>query len=122
MLAWMHAKGLERALVRKSVPWGMLDQFSRQPLVQRYGKFPNGFDLRMQTKAESNPVVAAASIVARAEYIRRMEELSENWGEVLRKGASEQVRKQAEVLYKKEGEGGLRKYAKMHFKTIRSLL
>ena len=121
LLAWMHAKGLEKALARKSVTWGMLDQFSRQPLVQRYGKFPNGFDLRMQTKAESDPVVAAASIVARAEYVRRMEQLSENFGEVLKKGASEQVRKQAEALYKKEGEAGLRKYTKMHFKTIRLL-
>ena len=36
LLAWQHAKALEKALDRKAAPWGMLDQFSKQPLVQRY--------------------------------------------------------------------------------------
>lgn len=38
------------------------------------------FDLKMRTKAESDPVVAAASVVARAEFVRQMNLLSKNLG------------------------------------------
>ena len=34
LLAWMHAKSLESALAERKVEWGMLDQFSKKPLVQ----------------------------------------------------------------------------------------
>ena len=78
LLAWMHAAALHEALPLKPVPWGLLDQFSKQPLVQkelaRMGR--KDFDLRMRTKAEEDPVVAAASVVARAEFVRQMHALS----------------------------------------------
>ncbi|OYV48803.1 MAG: ribonuclease HIII, partial [Verrucomicrobia bacterium 21-51-4] len=34
LLAWMHSKSLGEALKLKRVPWAMLDQFTKQPLVQ----------------------------------------------------------------------------------------
>ena len=90
LLAWQHAKSLEAALKKKRAPWGMLDQFSKQDLVGRYFK-DKEFDLRMQTKAEADPVVAAASIVARAEYVRWMGKASKRIDEQLKKGASAMV-------------------------------
>ncbi len=116
LLAWMHAKSLETALAQRRVEWGMLDQFSKQPLVQRAFK-DKSFDLRMQTKAEADPVVAAASIVARAEFVRQMAKLSELAGEPLLKGASRAVREQAIKLVKREGFDALADFAKVHFKT-----
>ena len=65
LLAWMHAAAIKSALAERHAPWGMLDQFTKQPLVQKQLDVP-GFELKMQTKAEADPVVAAASIVARA--------------------------------------------------------
>lgn len=116
LLAWMHATALKEAFEVKPVEWGMLDQFSKQPLVQRNIKdLP--IDLRMMTKAESDPVVAAASIVARALYVRKMEDLSKEAGEPLRKGASGLVKEQAVRLVKKFGAEGLRRFAKVNFKT-----
>ena len=38
LIAWLHSKALEAALEKRSVAWGMLDQFSRQPLVQETGE------------------------------------------------------------------------------------
>ncbi|MCR6657608.1 MAG: hypothetical protein NVV63_17760 [Opitutus sp.] len=35
LLAWQHATALTQALAAKPVTWGLLDQFSEQPLVQR---------------------------------------------------------------------------------------
>tara|TARA_B100001248_G_scaffold262395_1_gene258075 strand:+ start:8167 stop:9138 length:972 start_codon:yes stop_codon:yes gene_type:complete len=121
LLAWMHAKSLEDALKKRRAPWGMLDQFTKQPLVQDYFK-EDPIDLKMQTKAEEDPVVAAASIVARAAYIRAMQKLSKEFGEQLLKGASAQVKAQAGKIVEKFGKDALINYAKLHFRTAREVL
>lgn len=121
LLAWMHSRSLQDALKVKRVPWAMLDQFSKQPLVQAYFK-EDPIDLRMQTKAEADPVVAAASIVARAEYVRQMKKLSEQCGIELNKGASAQVKKQGKEIVEKLGKDALGDYAKLHFRTAYEVL
>jgi len=67
------ATACAQALTEHWVPRGLLDQFSEQPLTQRElaKKGVKNFELKMRTKAEEDPVVAAASIVARAEYVRQ---------------------------------------------------
>ena len=116
LLAWQHAKSLTAALKRKRAPWGMLDQFSKQDLVGRYFK-DSKFDLRMQTKAEEDPVVAAASVVARAEYVRYMGSLSKRFGENLVKGASGETKKQATQILDRFGPDSFCEFAKLHFRT-----
>lgn len=116
LLAWMHAKSIEQAIKVRKAPWGMIDQFSKQPLVQNYFK-DGSIELRMETKAERDPVVAAASIVARAEYLRQMKRLSDLAGETLLKGASEKVKEQAKGLVNKYDADGLNDFAKTHFRT-----
>lgn len=121
LMAWMHATALREALSQKQVPWGLLDQFSKQPLVQRQVKdLP--IDLQMRTKAESDPVVAAASIVARALYVRQMKKLSDEAGFKLERGAGERPRAQALEIARQHGREGLAKFAKMHFKTAHEVL
>lgn len=119
ILAFQHARALQEALKVKRVPWGMLDQFTEDLLVQReMAKLGvTDFDLRMQTKAEADPVVAAASIVARAEYVRQMRALSEKAGEELGKGAGATVKAQGRQLVERLGAAALRDYAKLHFRT-----
>jgi len=118
LLAWMHARTLEAALAQRPVPWGLLDQFTAQPLVQRQLKeVPLGFVLHMRTKAESDPVVAAASIVARAEFVRGLQALGDAAGEPLLKGASGAVKAQAKRLVAKLGAERLGDFAKLHFRT-----
>lgn len=121
LLAWMHSKSLTEALEKQSVPWGLLDQFSKAPLVERFFKNEQ-FDLRMQTKAESDPIVAAASIVARATYVQQMQLLSEKAGETLLKGASEKVKEQGKRLVQKWGPDALGQFAKLHFRTAYQVL
>ena len=58
-LAWLHGRALNDG--PRKPKWGLLD-LSKQPLVQKYMK--GGFRLQMRTKAESDPVVAAASVIA----------------------------------------------------------
>ncbi len=119
LLAWQHATALGDALAKRPVPWGLLDQFTEQPLVQRElaKKGVQNFELRMRTKAESDPVVAAASVVARAEFIRAMHALSKQFGEKLQKGAGPLVKIQADQIMQKFGTRALGDYAKLHFRT-----
>lgn len=119
ILAFQHARALQDALKEKSVPWGLLDQFTEDPLVQReLTKLGvTGFELRMRTKAEEDPVVAAASIVARAEFVRQMHTLSQRFGAPLQKGASAAVKIQAREILDRLGADALRDFAKLHFRT-----
>lgn len=117
LLAWYHGKSLNGALDERPAPWGLLDQFTKQKLVDAYVKDRKDFKLISRTKAESDPVVAAASIVARAVYVREMKRLSLEVGETLIKGASGLVLKQAKKIVAEQGADALKKFAKMHFKT-----
>ena len=119
LLAWQHATALEQALVAKPVPWGLLDQFTEQPLVQRElaKKGVKDFELKMRTKAESDPVVAAASVVARAEFVRQMHLLSKKFGAKLQKGAGPLVKDQAHQIIQQYGARALGEFAKLHFRT-----
>lgn len=121
LLAWLHAKALQEALRKKRVPWALLDQFSKQPLVQQYFK-DDPIDLRMRTKAESDPVVAAASVIARAAYIHQMQKLSQSFGEKLSKGVNAKVKTQAKAIVERYGPEALGNYAKLHFSTSYEIL
>ncbi len=123
LLAWLHARALQGALAKQSAPWGLLDQFSTSPLVQRQLKKDGfDFDLRMRTGGESDPIVAAASICARAEFVRQIDALSEIAGEKLLKGASAAVKAQASRLVEKRGSDFLGQVAKLHFRTAKEVL
>jgi ribonuclease HIII len=119
LLAWQHATALAQALSRKRAPRGLLDQFSKQPLVQReLAKMGiKDFALAMRTKAEEDPVVAAASVVARAEYVRQMHALSKQFGAPLQKGAGPLVKEQAAQIIARYGARALGSFAKLHFRT-----
>lgn len=117
LLAWYHSKSLIQALDERPAPWGLLDQFTKQKLVDAYVKDRKDFTLISRTKAESDPVVAASSIVARAVYVREMKRLSREIGEPLVKGASGKVREQAKRIVREKGADALKNFAKMHFKT-----
>jgi ribonuclease HIII len=119
LLAWQHATALVQALSRKKAPRGLLDQFTKQPLVQReLAKMGvKDFELAMRTKAEEDPVVAAASVVARAEYVRQMHALSKEFGGPLQKGAGPLVKEQAAQIIGRLGARALGNFAKLHFRT-----
>ena len=119
LLAWQHATALENALKKTWVQRGLLDQFSKEPLVQRELKKKGleRFALAMRTHAEEDPVVAAASIVARAEFVRCMRDLSREFGDKLQKGAGAAAKAQAFVLIEKFGARKLGHFAKLHFRT-----
>jgi ribonuclease HIII len=115
-LAWLHGRALNDALDLRQPKWGLLDQFTKQPLVQKYVK-DRDFDLQMRTKAESDPVVAAASIIARATWLDQMKKLEEFAGHKIPKGSGAQAKQTAKEIFQRVGEERMPEFCKMHFKT-----
>jgi ribonuclease HIII len=120
LLAWMHAVAIDGALRQRRVPWGLLDQFSKRPIVNKYLKTKD-FVLRQRTRAEDDPVVAAASVVARAVYIREMRTLGGRCGIPLAKGVNATVHDQGRQLLQTIGLDRLGEFAKMHFRTAHNI-
>ncbi|HEY5910697.1 MAG TPA: hypothetical protein VJA21_08850, partial [Verrucomicrobiae bacterium] len=67
--------------------------------------------------AEEDIAVAAASILARNEFVTRLGKLEKQYGMALPKGASAAVDAAAREFIGKHGVEELAKIAKMHFRT-----
>jgi ribonuclease HIII len=123
LLAWGHARALENLLARVNPLKVISDQFGDKSLIENARlKKGRGIKLTQQTKAESIPAVAAASILARAEFLRRLSSLSEQYGVTLPKGASDLVDNAGRMFVTLKGQDELSKVAKMHFKNTQRVL
>jgi ribonuclease HIII len=123
LLAWGHAKALENLLERVTCERAISDQFGNERLIlnalQDKGR---KIVLEQRPKAESDLAVAAASILARAEFLIRLKRLSSEVGTTLPKGASPSVELAAKMIVKKHGRDRLSTVAKLHFKTTQAVL
>lgn len=120
LLAWGHAKALTSVLEKHpECHKAIADKFADEKLVRNaFGKMHKGeFQLEQMVKAESDVAVAAASILARAEFVRRIKLLEEQTSCSLPKGAGTLVDQRAKQLAVTGGETLLRSIAKMHFRT-----
>jgi ribonuclease HIII len=118
LLAWGHARALENILQQVDCTLAISDQFGDEQLIlnalQAKGKKVR---LVQRTKAETDLAVAAASVLARAEFLHRLQRLSQEIGTSLPKGASPAVELAARMVIKKHGRERLGAVAKLHFKT-----
>jgi ribonuclease HIII len=123
LLAWGHARALENLLDRVSCERAISDQFGDERyIVNALQQKGRGIVLEQRTKAESDLAVAAASILARAEFLLRLKRLSDEVGTTLPKGASPAVELAAKMVVKKHGQERLGAVAKLHFKTTKAVL
>jgi len=90
-----------------------------------YASMKNGKKIKMdqRTKAESDPAVAAASILARAGFLNGLRKIEKEHGiETVPKGCSAKVKQIATELVAHQGPGILAKTCKLHFKTTEEVL
>ncbi|MCF7854733.1 MAG: ribonuclease HIII [Candidatus Pacebacteria bacterium] len=124
ILGWGHARALENLLEKvDDCPRAVSDQFASKQTVKRAlmarGK---SIELQQMPRAEADIAVAAASILARAEFVRRLQTLSEEMNVKLPKGASQAVINAAREVVAKHGRDALQRVAKVHFKTTARVL
>ncbi len=122
MLAWAHARAIEDLLGRVGCELAVVDQFGEESYLQG-ALMKRGREIRLvqRVRAEDDPAVAAASVLARAAFIRAIERLSAEIGVDLPRGATHVMAAGREVV-RKGGEELLRRAAKVHFKTTKQVL
>lgn len=124
LLAWGHAKVIEMLL--EDVPQctkAISDQFANPAVLQNaLQSRGRTIELTQRTKAESDPAVAAASILARESFLKWLSHTGESLGVILPKGASLQVKKAAQTLLSHHGISKMPSVAKVHFKTTSELM
>ena len=124
ILAWGHARAIENLLeITPDCPRALSDKFGpdnriKKALMERGKKIL----LEQRTKAESDPAVAAASILARAGFVMALKKMEKEFQIHIPKGASENVRSVAEDLIEKHGTSILTQTVKCHFKTTDQVL
>jgi ribonuclease HIII len=123
LLAWGHARVIENILTNIDCHYALTDQFGDKSLVEK-ALMARGkqVTLEQRPRAEEDIAVAAASVLARGEFLLRLEALSKKEGTALPKGASDQVVHAAIFFFRQKGMEGLKRIAKIHFKTTQTVL
>jgi len=123
LLAWGHARAIENILEKSPCERALSDKFGDESLIQN-SLMQKGRKIKLDqmVRAESDIAVAAASVVARAEFVKRMDEMSAKYNLELPKGASSRVIEQGKKFIEKYGNDELKNVAKLHFKTTKELL
>ncbi|MBN2505595.1 MAG: ribonuclease HIII [Verrucomicrobia bacterium] len=124
LLAWAHARAIENLMGQKhrmNPPpvRAISDQFASSRHVVARALMPLGREIALvqRHKAEDDLAVAAASILARHEFVTRLARLEKEFGMKLPKGAAAAVDAAAREFVARHGADRLGAVAKLHFRT-----
>lgn len=122
LLAWGHATAIEQLSLKTQCNNVIIDQFADEHVVLTALKRKKiDLHLTQRHRGEEDPVVAAASILARFTFVEGLAHLSEQWGITLPKGASKITIEAARAFVRQHGRESLGQVAKLHFKTVDAL-
>ncbi len=124
VLAWGHARAIENLMGVKyqmSPPpvRAISDQFAHEKETVAKALMPLGrsIELVQRHRAEEDLVVAAASILARNEFVSRLAKLGREYEMEFPKGAGVNVDAVAKEFVAKRGAAALAAVGKIHFRT-----
>ncbi len=121
LLAWCHVRALEGLSARTGArPLGVIviDRFETKGRVSSRlnTRFPASEVVEVP-RAEADPVVAAASIIARATFLTQLDALGDRYRCPLPKGAGPLVHRAKNAFIEIHGRDALGEVAKLHFRT-----
>lgn len=118
LLAWGHARVIENILEENRCEYALSDKFGDESLIES-ALMKNGRTIRLEQmcKAESDIAVAAASVLARATFVEKMQAMENSYGLKFQKGCSGLVKNVAAEFIGKYGKDRLKEVCKAHFKT-----
>jgi ribonuclease HIII len=124
MLAWGHARVIENLMGQRhrmspEPVRAISDQFASSKDTVAKALMPLGREIELVQKhrAEEDLAVAAASILARHEFVTRLGNLEKQFEMRFPRGASAAVDEAAKEFISRHGVGTLSEVAKMHFRT-----
>lgn len=124
LLAWGHAQTIARIIEKEpSCSLAISDQFSKRHSVKQALLSLNiHLSIREYPRAESDTMVAAASILARQRFLQWMEKSSHKAGITLAPGGGKPATSSARAILQRYGKDFLPKIAKTHFKNTQNVL
>lgn len=124
ILAWGHARVIENLMAQKDrmnppPVRAISDQFAanKSTVASALMSLGRQIELVQRHKAEADLAVAAASILARAEFVERLASMGRQFKMEFPKGASVQVDVAAKEFVERQGAGELPRVAKVHFRN-----
>ncbi len=124
ILAWGHARAIEDLMGRKremSPPphFALSDQFVNSKTVIKNALMTAGKQIKLiqRHKAESDLAVAAASILARREFLRCLQKMEKQYNLPFPKGAAKTVDAAAKQFLEIHNAEKFGKVAKLHFRN-----
>ena len=121
-MAYMHGSAIKNISERTGCMNAVIDKFDKSPkLISRLKEVCPNVNIKLYPKAEKYLGVAAASIIARAEYLKNMSILSRKAGFPLHLGVSDLVKKDLIKLIKNNPDK-LPEFCKMNFKTVSEVI
>ncbi|MBI4018084.1 MAG: ribonuclease HIII [Candidatus Aenigmarchaeota archaeon] len=121
ILSWAHARAIENLLEKSEAQVIIVDKFADESVLKKQLFEKSRKAKVIQTvRGERDIVVAAASIIARAEFLATLRSLSLQVGYKLPKGAAH-VDEALKFLTEKYGPDVLEGIAKLHFRTTKRL-
>ena len=123
ILAWGHSRVIENILIQVNCSKVVSDQFGDERYIKN-ALMEEGKKvvLKQMVRGERDVAVASASIVARSEFLRRLEQLSKETIFDVPKGASAFVDEMARKLVQEKGKENLARFVKLHFKNTEKVL
>ncbi|HOP06855.1 MAG TPA: ribonuclease HIII [candidate division Zixibacteria bacterium] len=123
LLAEGHAEVIDRLHRRWRADMAISDKFGKTELVEdALDRRECDVNLKQMVRGEAVPEVAAASIIARAEFIMRLKTLSQEYGIEIPKGAAPKVDSAGREIVRLFGPEVLPKLAKLHFKNYQRVV
>lgn len=122
LLAWGHARAIENILDSSVCEYALSDKFGDESLIKN-ALMKNGKSIRLEqmVRAESDIAVAAASVLARATFVQKMEAMENTYGVKFPKGCSNLVKDAAGIFIQNYGKDKLFEVCKTHFKTYKEV-
>lgn len=125
LLAWLHAQVIQDTLskAQATLPrFALVDQFCKNSGISLKVKTSiEGFHVQERVRAEDDPAVAAASILARAAFLKGLVDVSKIASTDLPKGSGAPAKKALENLMRQHPGIDLESVAKTHFKTVQEV-
>lgn len=123
LLAWGHATVIENILQKTECKMALSDKFGDESLILNALKTKGKqITLEQRVRGESDIAVAAASVLARANFVNKMLYMERFYGLKFSKGCNDTVKKQAQEFVLKYGKERLNEVCKTHFKTYNEII
>lgn len=123
LLGWGHATVIETLIEKTNCSNIIIDKFAAEFVVESaLRKKKKRATLTQKTQGEEDPVVAAASILARAAFVEALQLLEKKYEQTFPKGANSLVIAAGKQLVKAHGKGILTHVGKLHFKTTGEII